>query len=101
MLDDAAIGDPEPAVVAGSGIRGAHRVPHGHLYEPAILARLGRRAPPAESGGPARGVVAFVDRDERIRQALLVAEIHPHPQTQATVLATEKVAARGYCPTPD
>src|SRR3546814_736172 len=69
MLDDAAIGDPEPAVVAGSGIRGAHRVPHGHLDDPATLARLGSRAQPAESGGLERGVGAFVDRADRLRQA--------------------------------
>src|SRR3546814_2190898 len=61
---------------------GAHRVPHGHLDDLATLARLGSRAHPAESGGLERGVGAFVDRAERMRQALLVQAEHHHPQAQ-------------------
>src|SRR3546814_9172783 len=95
MLDDAAIGDPEPAVVAGSGIRGAHRVPHGHLDDPATLARLGSRAHPAESGGLERGVGAFVDRAGRMRQALLVQAEHHHPQARAQVIALEQAGESG------
>src|SRR3546814_6119026 len=94
MLDDAAIGDPEPAVVAGSGIRGAHRVPHGHLDDPATLARLGSRAHPAESGGLERGAGAFVDRAERLRQALLGQAEHRPPHARATVHPTAPRTAR-------
>src|SRR3546814_6736060 len=96
MLDDAAIGDPEPAVVAGSGIRGAHRVPHGHLDYPATLARLGSRAHPAESGGLERGVGAFVDRSDGMRQGLLVRAEHHHPTARAHAIALEKSGEGGH-----
>src|SRR3546814_14296171 len=98
MLDDAAIGDPEPAVVAGSGIRGAHRVPHGHLDDSATLARLGSRAHPAESGGPELGVGAFVDRAERMRQALPVQAGHHHPHARAPGLWFEQSGWWGRAP---
>src|SRR3546814_16661348 len=54
MPDDAAIGDPEPAVVAGSGIRGAHRAPPGHLDHPATLAPPASPPHPPTPPGPAR-----------------------------------------------
>src|SRR3546814_10302370 len=49
MLADSAIGVPEPAVVAGSGIRFALLVPHGHLYDPSTLSLLGILSPPPHS----------------------------------------------------
>src|SRR3546814_11399297 len=65
MLDDAAIGDPEPAGVAGSGIRGAPRVPPGHLDDQATLARTGSRAQPAGSAGLERAGGPFQGRPPR------------------------------------